>query len=441
MHSFAVHHRSHNDSTPDRLPCVLSPPALPPQTPTKHPALRLRGGRRTRYAPCAPSRIKEFTTKLESDLKGQLGGKFSGVSLEAEMADKLTEEQKQEVIHKGQKVVNDVQIRDLAEVVKLLAEDAFIDPQERFYITIDRLDENWADEKIRYKLIRALIETIRTFGQIKTVKIVIALRTDLLERVCFLTRDAGFQEEKYESLYLPIRWSKDNLRAVLDRRVEALIREQYTTRPVRLPDILTWKLGEKSGTDYILERTFMRPRDAILFLNKCLEKAEGKAMLALKDVRAAEGEYSAKRLSSLQDEWGVQFPNVVSYTRILEKKQIHFKMRTISRDEMDNFVLGLCADSNCLNDPIYLEAQKYIDGKRTLNSFNNFMFRILYKLGVVGVKTDSHTPTRWSYLDVAILPEGEVKPTSSIYIHPAFWRALGINVESLGSKVTDKEEE
>ena len=41
------------------MPSVLSPPAIEPQTPTKQPALRLRGGRRTslrcRFASCAPS--------------------------------------------------------------------------------------------------------------------------------------------------------------------------------------------------------------------------------------------------------------------------------------------------------------------------------------------------------------------------------------------------
>ena len=47
----------HNDCTPVRLPNVLSPPAMELQTPTKHPALRLRGGRRTS---CAPSRCWLF---------------------------------------------------------------------------------------------------------------------------------------------------------------------------------------------------------------------------------------------------------------------------------------------------------------------------------------------------------------------------------------------
>ena len=48
-----------NDLTPYRMPYVSSPPAIEPQTPTKHPALRLRGGRRTplrcRSVSCAPS--------------------------------------------------------------------------------------------------------------------------------------------------------------------------------------------------------------------------------------------------------------------------------------------------------------------------------------------------------------------------------------------------
>ena len=50
---FAPGDGSHTDLTPCRVPYVLSPPALSPQTPTKHPALRLRGGRRTPLR-CAP---------------------------------------------------------------------------------------------------------------------------------------------------------------------------------------------------------------------------------------------------------------------------------------------------------------------------------------------------------------------------------------------------
>jgi D-tyrosyl-tRNA(Tyr) deacylase len=53
----------------------------------------------------------------------------------------------------------------------LLGEGIFDIPQQRFYITIDRLDENWVDERIRYKLLRALLEAVRSFKQVRSVKV------------------------------------------------------------------------------------------------------------------------------------------------------------------------------------------------------------------------------------------------------------------------------
>lgn len=382
-------------------------------------------------------RIKEFTTKLESDLKAEIGANLHGMSINAGGAEKLTEEQKREVIHKGQRVVNKIQIKDLGEVIRLLAEDVFVDPQERYYIVIDRLDENWAEERIRCKLVRALIETIRHFQRIHHTKVIIVLRNDLLERVYEETKDAGFQEEKYESLYLPVKWASEQLEVLLDLRVEALIREQYTKRAVHLKDIFPKRLGSKPYLDYILDRTFLRPRDAILFLNTCLDKAEGKAVIGVNDVRSAEGDYSAKRLRSLQDEWGFQFPNVIAYTTILEGSEFPFKTRTISKDEIDGFALTLGASGRYDSDPVGREAQRYLNGERSLGSFLNFLFRLLYKLGVVGIKTDAHTPIRWSYKHEATLHEGEVKPTSSIYVHPTFWRVLGIKAEKLRGNLDD----
>ena len=374
-------------------------------------------------------RIKEFTAKLESDLKAQVGTDLRGLSLSAGAAEKLTEEQKTEIIHKGQRVVNSVQIKDLGEVVRLLAEDVFTDPQERFYITIDRLDENWAEEKIRFKLIRALIETIRHFQKVRHVKIIIVIRTDLLERVYQLTRDSGFQEEKYESLYLHIRWAKDRLEQLLDLRVQALVREQYTKQPVHLKQILPKRVGSKPAIDYILDRTFMRPRDAILFLNTCLERAEGRPDISLTQIRSAEGEYSAKRLRSLHDEWNALFPSIIKYSKVLEGREFPFKIRAVNKNDVENFILEMCGNGCAVNDPVYIEGQKYMDGKRTLSSFLNYLFGVYYRLGLVGIKTDSHTPCRWSYLNESVLHEGEIKPSSSVYVHPTYWRVLGIKAE------------
>lgn len=158
------------------------------------------------------TRIKEFTEKLEENLKASVGSKIPGLSFTVAGGKTLTEEQRTEVVNYGKKVVNTVQIAKLARLIKFLEEDIFTDPQKRTYILIDRLDEDWVEDKLRYKLIRALIETVRKFRTIKTVKVVVTLRTDLMERVLEYTRSSGFQREKYDSLFLRVAWGATTLR-------------------------------------------------------------------------------------------------------------------------------------------------------------------------------------------------------------------------------------
>src|SRR5262249_26824266 len=91
-------------------------------------------------------RIKEVTTKLETDVKTAIGANIAPVNLSAEAVGKLSEEQKQEITNRAQRVVNEVQIRQLSDVIDLLAE-ILADPLKRYYVVIDRLDENWIEDK------------------------------------------------------------------------------------------------------------------------------------------------------------------------------------------------------------------------------------------------------------------------------------------------------
>ena len=64
-----------------------------------------------------------------------------------------------------------------------LVDEVLEDPKRCYYIVIDRLDEDWVEDGLRYLLIRALIETVRDFVKVKHTKIIIALRYDLLDQV------------------------------------------------------------------------------------------------------------------------------------------------------------------------------------------------------------------------------------------------------------------
>ncbi len=225
-------------------------------------------------------RIKEVTQKVEQDIKASLSsGATFPVTFGIDAAKSLSAEQKSEIVQRAQVVVNQIQVRELAEMIGLL-DEILDDPQQQFYVVIDRLDEDWADDRLRYSLIRALLETVREFHKVRHAKIIVGLRLDLVDRVFSHTRDAGFQEEKYEGDIVRLHWSRENLVAVLDRRVEHLVRRSYTSARVTHLDVMPKRVSGEKVTDFMLERTLMHPRDVIHFFNACIQYADGNPQIS-----------------------------------------------------------------------------------------------------------------------------------------------------------------
>jgi hypothetical protein len=210
-------------------------------------------------------RIEELKTKLESELEASITAVIPATKINISGGQSLTQEEKARVVERAKYVVNQVQIQELSYVLELL-DSILEDPEKRYYIVIDRLDENWIEEDLRYLLIRALIETVRDFCKVRHAKIIIALRYDLIDRVIRLSRGPGFQEEKYESLYLDLSWTGEQLTQLLDKRIDRMVRHTYTSQLVTHRDLLPKTIGKQPAIDYILDRTLMRPRDMIPFL-------------------------------------------------------------------------------------------------------------------------------------------------------------------------------
>jgi len=159
-----------------------------------------------------------------------------------------------------------VQIRELTNVMELLDEILATNSQQHYLITIDKLDEDWIEDQFRFRLIRALIETsIDFYSNVKNVKILVALRSDLLDRVLRYTRDSGFQEEKIRTSCLDLVWNQNQLTEVLDSRINVLVKNQYTKDRVTYKDVLPEKIGKQPTIEYMVDRTLLRPRDIIQF--------------------------------------------------------------------------------------------------------------------------------------------------------------------------------
>ena len=348
------------------------------------------------------TRIKEFTDKLEESLRLSVDSKLPGFKFTSEGKANLSEELKAEVIHYGKKVVDSVQIEKLSKIVTLLAEDIFVDLQQKTYVLIDRLDENWVDDKLRYKLIRALIETIKKFRNIKPVKIIFTLRTDLLNRVLDNTRDSGFQREKYESLFLYISWEKDQLKKLLDKRINYLLKCKYTNGDVFFDDIFPLRIESSSSSEYILDRTLLRPRDAIMFVNTCIIEAQGKTEITNSIIKLAEKKYSSDRLDSLRDEWFVEHPNLVKYIEILHNRNSSFRVNNISKEDLEPLILELLQSQIENGDIVVRSAHNYFNSRypetdAIFKQFRQNILYVLYKIGIVGVKVDGSSSVRWSH--------------------------------------------
>lgn len=91
------------------------------------------------------TRVREVSEKFESEIRAGLGTKFQLINAGVEGIARLSKEDRREIVNRAQAVVNGIQIRQLSEVIRLLADHVFSDPVSRYYVVIDKLDEKWVE--------------------------------------------------------------------------------------------------------------------------------------------------------------------------------------------------------------------------------------------------------------------------------------------------------
>lgn len=385
--------------------------------------------------------LREITLKLERDTKASIGGEYSGIALNAEYAKKLTEEQVHDVKKRATEVVSSLQIQKLNEILSLLAEYSFDDPQKKYVIIIDQLDENWAENETRYKFIRALIEEIKVFRKIKNIKIIVALRLDLLRSVFNLTRSSGFQEEKYESYILDIKWTPEQLTELIQKRVGEVYRKQYTRDNVKIQDIFPKPKGGPTGLtaiEYITERTLLRPRDILQYINECFSVALNRERVSWDSIQKAESVYSLKRLRSLKEEWGDIYPSFEETVELLRNLPDKFSRTIIPRANIDSVISELSIQGT--QDPCAVVANKMLNGESRESDVINELLLCLYNLGIVGFKVSSLTPYKWSSRDSTPATKNEIKRASGMKIHKMLHSALDIRMNADTRFVKDKDD-
>lgn len=372
--------------------------------------------------------IKEITEKVENKLSAEFGVEVEKFKLGGQYEKRLSADKKSELIVRSRKIINAEQLSELHGVIDILSSES-INGGFNCYILIDKLDERWVDSTIRFRLIRALIESLKTFRKITGLKILVALRTDVIERVVQETKDISFQREKFEDYFIRIKWTKAELKSLLNKRIRVLFRRQYSGRDILFEDIFPFKVGNQDSFDYIIDRTLMRPRDAIAFVNECISTSDGSYEVSVSNLRHAEIEYSRKRLDALEQEWASAFPTLkklLEYITSFKAASVEFK-QMLTGGGLDDLALAISTDGKSSYDPVFDYANAFIERQKDALFFLQHIISILYRTGAIGVKLATNEKFLYAHINEPLIAATRLTADARVRIHPMLHGAFRLN--------------
>ncbi|UYB52441.1 hypothetical protein OCJ37_00255 [Xanthomonas sp. AM6] len=194
----------------------------------------------------------------------------------------------------------------------------------RYMIIIDQLDENWLESEIA-EYSKAIVNLLLAAQSINNnpdyrnnLRIVVFLRRDIYETLKFNDKNKIYQDGALE-----IKWAHDDLDEMISerirRRAPAELKLDHTLRSAAIFENKTVRHGA-TPLKHILRRSFYRPRDVIVYLNKLREAHDSstKSIYKSSDLYKAEAAVSNSMYDELIDEWAAQIPQFTGYLEALQ---------------------------------------------------------------------------------------------------------------------------
>lgn len=376
--------------------------------------------------------VSEAEKKLRTDSEISARLNVSPIQVGAGVADvtatRVFERTEAEVVERAQQIVSDFQIANLNRVVDALGKDGFTDSQNPHFIVIDDLDKNWMpDDSLYLDLVKSLLYTVRELNyRLPNAKIIVALREDISHRVFQLRSPHEPQREKWSDVEVKVRWTKDELVEMVDNRLAEVYRSQYTQKAPTLTDLMPQrkrKPEEDEPIDYLLERTLMRPRDVIDFLNRCFDETSEVSRLSLADIRSAEVGYSVARLQGILDEWGNCYRGLQATFPMLTKLGARFSLSQINEEDIIEVLLDdRCAECTWLK----TLTEKFTKVPNSISLIRDEIVSVWYFVGLVGLRDAVSHRTAFS-LDRSLNPKIDLQGDPTFIVLKMVRSALGIN--------------
>jgi hypothetical protein len=371
-------------------------------------------------------RIKSLENDLESKFYSEAGFDINALKAAVKGEQIFSEKNTSEIKYKAEQIINQIQADDLVNLIEILSAEVFNNTQRKYFIVIDDLDKDWVSPQIVYDLIGAMIEVIKEFQEkFKGVKIVIALRDNLHQLIFSGKEHRGGQREKFAPLFLNLTWSTNELKELIDSRIKLLTDEQLNILSIFDKSS---KFGQ-SSFDYMIERTYNRPRDIISFFNKVIEQANNKTHFTPNLIKQAEPSYSMERLHALEDEWAENFGDISKCYTFLFGIHNGFNVYNIKEDSFADVLLD--------NELLYSVKgelkgiiEKWRSSGTNLNDFKEFLKELLFiffRIGIIGIKRKPELPIEYFYNYDASIDSSDFNQNVKIYVHKALFSALKIN--------------
>lgn len=261
-------------------------------------------------------------------------------------------------------------------------------------VALDRLDESWDGSPDSRSLIIGLLKAAKDLNDRlglsidgKGLRVLVFLRSDIYDSLEFDDKD------KHRPTERQILWSSDELKEMLRRRLPdgTAVDELFETGEMR---------GSISPFNYIVKRTFLRPREILQFVDACLQAAGPAATEVTKDdIRTAETVYSGWKVDDLKQEFRKVYPY---FDRLLEclRQEVH---RYDSLEELVELLTRKAPDLVAAH------------GARSL-------LEILFEASVVGVRLGGSGSAKFKSED----PYLALPSSGAVYVHQGLYDGLNI---------------
>lgn len=275
---------------------------------------------------------------LKSKIKGNFLAKYFGASKSKE---------------NNKKIVEGSYLDYLDDLEETLIQ-ALNPSKTKYTLILDELDDRFKDEDLYKSNIISLIKTVDElnlkFQEYEIdVKIMILLRSDIF----YILNDADLNKIEQDNA-LKINWGSSSdqssplIKMILQKIQQSIIHENPDTKEVSLNEIYlklfparftSKRRGKRSTHDsaeYILKRTFLRPRDLITYLRCAIDINPSSDKFTEKMIREANKDYSDYFLKEIKNEMHGHVDDVIINELFSLLRQ--FKKRTFNYNDIERFL-------------------------------------------------------------------------------------------------------